>query len=169
MSRPAIRRTAILSFLLALGVVITLAITTGNKAHASTTTATYTSLHDTRSGTTSVTRHHLKWYVLHWAETQYGKPYAWGGTGPGSYDCSGLVMTAWDKYGKRLPRTTGEMLASGMIYRIPASKRAPGDLVFWGNYHVEFVTSHNSFGAHESGTYVSWARLWGAPTFWRMR
>jgi cell wall-associated NlpC family hydrolase len=169
------RRTALIIALAMFAIVVVLAITTGAKAHAATTTATRVatptaiSLHDTRAATTSVPRHHLKWYVLKWAETQAGKPYAWGGIGLGSYDCSGLVWRAWSRFGKTLPRTTSEMQASSHFYRIPRSKLAPGDVVFWGNYHVEFATKDGTFGAHESGTLVGWARYWGSPTFWRVR
>lgn len=106
--------------------------------------------------------------ALQWAERQAGAWYQWGGTGPG-YDCSGLVLEAYLHAGFRLPRTTGQMLASGRIYRIPASARQRGDLVFWGNYHVELVTRHGTFGAQQSGTRVGWHRLWGSPTFWRIR
>lgn len=111
----------------------------------------------------------LRLTALRWAESQAGKWYIYGGTGPSGFDCSGLVMTAYRHAGFTLPRTTGEMLVSGRIYRIRASQRARGDLVFWGNYHVELVTRHGSFGAQQTGTRVGWHRLWGSPSFWRIR
>ena len=37
--------------------------------------------------------------ALAFAESQIGKPYQWGGAGPATYDCSGLVMVAWGKAG----------------------------------------------------------------------
>lgn len=169
------RRTALIVALSMFAVVVALAITTGQRAHAadiSATRATTLSLHSDRTITAQAARaprHHLKWYVLHWAETQRGKPYAWGGNGPGSYDCSGLVVAAWARFGKSLPRTTGGMQGTSHIYRISRSKLGPGDLIMWGNFHVEFATKSGSFGAHSSGTLVGWARLWGSPTFWRVR
>jgi cell wall-associated NlpC family hydrolase len=168
------RRSALLVGLLAFAVVVTLAITTGQRAHASAISATRVatvSLHDTRTvaSVSHAPAHPLKWYMLKWAETQAGKPYAWGGSGPGSYDCSGLVMAAWAHYGKALPHNVASMLASGRLYRISAGKRGPGDLVVWGNFHVEIVTLRGTFGAHSSGTLVGWARYWGTPTFWRVR
>jgi cell wall-associated NlpC family hydrolase len=35
------------------------------------------------------------------AYVQLGKPYQWGATGPGSYDCSGLAQAAWASAGWR--------------------------------------------------------------------
>src|SRR5262249_10790351 len=40
------------------------------------------------------------------AYAQLGKPYEWGATGPGAYDCSGLVQAAWSAAGVSIPRTT---------------------------------------------------------------
>ncbi|MEW2634608.1 NlpC/P60 family protein [Streptomyces sp. NPDC048389] len=65
-----------------------------------------------------------------------GKPYVWGATGPGSYDCSGLTQAAWRSAGVSLPRTTYTQINAGE--RIPRSRLAPGDLVFFysGVTHV---------------------------------
>ncbi|UYQ63918.1 NlpC/P60 family protein [Streptomyces peucetius] len=65
-----------------------------------------------------------------------GKPYVWGATGPGAYDCSGLTQAAWRSAGVSLPRTTYTQINAGE--RIPRSRLAPGDLVFFysGISHV---------------------------------
>lgn len=62
------------------------------------------------------------------ALAQRGKPYQWGGTGPDSYDCSGLTLQAWSRAGQRLGRTTWDQIKAGS----PTSQSAlqPGDLVF---------------------------------------
>lgn len=44
--------------------------------------------------------------ALAFARAQVGKPYVWGATGPGSYDCSGLTQAAWKAAGVTLPRVT---------------------------------------------------------------
>jgi cell wall-associated NlpC family hydrolase len=64
-----------------------------------------------------------------------GKPYAWGATGPNSFDCSGLVCYVFAQLGVRLPRTTYSQVRVGRS--ISPSMLAPGDLVFFrGNAHV---------------------------------
>jgi NlpC/P60 family len=55
--------------------------------------------------------------AFHWAKTQAGKPYIYGGTGPNGYDCSGLVYAAYKRVGFTLPRTTQGMLTSGKFGR----------------------------------------------------
>ncbi|MFJ6719421.1 MULTISPECIES: C40 family peptidase [unclassified Streptomyces] len=65
-----------------------------------------------------------------------GKPYVWGATGPGSFDCSGLAQAAWGAAGVSLPRTTYTQINAGQ--RVSRDGLAPGDLVFFysGITHV---------------------------------
>jgi peptidoglycan DL-endopeptidase CwlO len=67
--------------------------------------------------------------ILTYAEAQIGKPYLYGATGPGSFDCSGLVMMAYRAAGLVIPRTSQAQWAAGP--QIPASQAQPGDLVFF--------------------------------------
>jgi hypothetical protein len=67
--------------------------------------------------------------AIGFAEQQLGKPYQWGGTGPDSYDCSGLVMMAYRAAGIDIPRTSQQQWAWGP--RISPSQVQPGDLVFF--------------------------------------
>jgi cell wall-associated NlpC family hydrolase len=67
--------------------------------------------------------------AIGYAREQLGKPYLWGGTGPDSYDCSGLVMMAYRAAGISIPRTSQQQWAWGP--KIPASQVKPGDLVFF--------------------------------------
>jgi NlpC/P60 family len=85
-----------------------------------------------------------------WALSQAGKPYIWGATGPYGYDCSGLVMEAYEHAGIDLPRTTYEMLASPLL--VPTTHPQRGDLAFYGPGHVELYDGGDTtFGAHETG------------------
>ncbi len=62
-----------------------------------------------------------------YARAQLGKPYAWGGTGPGAFDCSGLIMMAYRAAGITIPRTSQAQWAWGPRVTRPQ----PGDLVFF--------------------------------------
>ncbi|MEV0167450.1 C40 family peptidase [Nonomuraea fuscirosea] len=69
-----------------------------------------------------------------WALTQQLKPYVWGAEGPSSYDCSGLVMAAYQKVGISLPHYTGSQWTAGR--HVTRSEMRVGDLVFfYGDLH----------------------------------
>ncbi|MEU3018362.1 MULTISPECIES: C40 family peptidase [unclassified Nocardiopsis] len=73
------------------------------------------------------------------AEEQKGKPYAWGGTGPNSFDCSGLVQHSFKQAGVSLPRVAHDQVRSGT--RVSYSKARRGDVLYWTDgggyaYHV---------------------------------
>jgi peptidoglycan hydrolase-like protein with peptidoglycan-binding domain len=82
--------------------------------------------------------------VLAAVRSQVGAPYAWGGVGPSSWDCSGLTRWAFRSIGIELPRTTYGQIGAG----VPVSRASiqPGDLVFFdtdgsGPSHVGVATS----------------------------
>jgi peptidoglycan DL-endopeptidase CwlO len=70
------------------------------------------------------------------ARAQLGKPYAWGGGGPNSFDCSGLTSWAWRAAGVGLPHNAAAQ--QGMGRSVSRGNLQPGDLVFFGSpaYHV---------------------------------
>ena len=65
------------------------------------------------------------------AATQTGKPYYRGGTGPNSYDCSGLTQWAYAQAGVQISRVTYTQVNDGT--RVGMSALKPGDLVFFNN------------------------------------
>ncbi|WP_369224818.1 NlpC/P60 family protein [Streptomyces sp. R39] len=67
--------------------------------------------------------------AIAFARAQIGKPYVWGATGLGSYDCSGLSQAAWKAAGVSLPRTTYDQVNAGTT--VPLADAQPGDLVFF--------------------------------------
>jgi cell wall-associated NlpC family hydrolase len=79
--------------------------------------------------------------AAHWALSQIGKPYRWGGAGPDSYDCSGLVMDAWARAGVRLAHWTGFQWAAGP--HLPIGHLRPGDLVFYATDIADPGTIHH--------------------------
>ena len=102
------------------------------------------------------------------AYAQLGKPYQWGATGPGSYDCSGLVETAWASAGVAIPRDTYEQWAA--LPHIAASAIQPGDLLFFdGIGHVAmYVGNGYMIDAPQTGfnvEKVSTNSAWYAASF----
>ena len=74
--------------------------------------------------------------AIRYALAQLGKPYVWGAAGPRAFDCSGLVMRAWEAAGVRLPHYTHAIWQTGR--RISRSQLRPGDLVYpHGLGHVQ--------------------------------
>jgi cell wall-associated NlpC family hydrolase len=63
------------------------------------------------------------------AMAQQGKPYAWAGSGPNSFDCSGLTQFAFKAAGITLPRTSKAQATVGTP--VAKANLQPGDLVFF--------------------------------------
>lgn len=63
------------------------------------------------------------------ALAQQGKPYVWGGTGPGGYDCSGLTWSAYQAAGVDIPRTSRAQSTAGVY--VDRANLQPGDLIFF--------------------------------------
>ena len=109
--------------------------------------------------------------ALNWAERHAaGCWYSYGGSSCSrGYDCSGLVMEAFGHgAGIWLPHSTYAMLGSRHLHRIPLSQARRGDLMFYGSGHVEIDTVwyHQTFGAHDWGQRIGWAKWgpWWSPT-----
>jgi peptidoglycan DL-endopeptidase CwlO len=93
--------------------------------------------------------------ALAFARAQIGKPYVWGATGPGSYDCSGLTQAAWKAAGVDLPRTTYDQVNAGTTVALSAAR--PGDLIFFYDNigHVGlYIGNGMMIHAPKPGTYV---------------
>ena len=67
--------------------------------------------------------------ALRYALSKQGDPYVWGAAGPDQFDCSGLIMWAYEQIGINLPHYTGEQYNSGE--HISQDQLEPGDLVFF--------------------------------------
>lgn len=66
-----------------------------------------------------------------YAKAQVGRPYRFATAGPETFDCSGLVMRAWQAAGVQLPRVTWDQINVGQ--RVTREQLEAGDLVFTNN------------------------------------
>jgi cell wall-associated NlpC family hydrolase len=84
---------------------------------------------------------------LDFLQGQVGKSYVLGGTGPYSYDCSGLAQAAFRTLHIDLPRTSEEQSRVGTP--VSLSHLVAGDLLFWGSegnaYHVAIYIGGGEF------------------------
>jgi cell wall-associated NlpC family hydrolase len=70
--------------------------------------------------------------MLKAAMSRRGLPYVWGGAGPTTFDCSGLVQWSFRQAGIVMPRVAADQALSGPS--VPVSQLQPGDLLF---YHTD--------------------------------
>ena len=93
--------------------------------------------------------------VVAYARAQVGKPYCYGGSGPGCFDCSGLTMMAWRQAGVSLPHSSASQYNVGR--RVSAGELQPGDLVFYYSpiSHVSvYIGNGQRISATHTGDYV---------------
>lgn len=65
--------------------------------------------------------------VIQAAMSRIGSPYSWGGSGPNAFDCSGLVMWAFQQAGISLPHSSQALARGGQP--VSTDQMQPGDLV----------------------------------------
>ena len=85
------------------------------------------------------------------ALTRIGDPYVWGGSGPNQFDCSGLVMWAFQQAGIFLPHSSQALAAGGQP--VSLDQMQPGDVV---NYYSD---------ASHSAIYIGDGMMVHASTF----
>jgi cell wall-associated NlpC family hydrolase len=82
-----------------------------------------------------------------------------------TYDCSGLVSSAWGAAGVSIGGSSGSMYAS--LPHIPMDAIQPGDLLFWGSgggSHVAlYIGGGQVIDASSSQNAVTQRAIWGSP------
>ncbi|MET9776829.1 C40 family peptidase [Streptomyces sp. NPDC006367] len=96
--------------------------------------------------------------VVSFVRAQVGDAYVSGGTGPNSWDCSGLVQAAFKQVGVDLPRVSQAQSTAGT--QVSLSNLQPGDILYWGGagsaYHVGVYVGDGMFvGAQNPSTGVA--------------
>ena len=95
--------------------------------------------------------------AVQFAYSELGKPYKWGATGElGFYDCSGLMLRAYQKGGLTLPRTSRQQWYAGpRVWNV--ADMQPGDLVFYAYNTADPATIHHV------GIYIGAGNMIDAP------
>lgn len=121
---------------------------------------------DTRgaAGTAAIVVPKLNTQVVTEAKKHIGQAYVWGASGPTTFDCSGLVMFSYGKFGYATPRTSEQQAHAARL--IPASRAVPGDLVFMHDtegdvYHVSIYLSPGmTVAAIDESQGVDYQKIW---------
>jgi cell wall-associated NlpC family hydrolase len=112
------------------------------------------------------------------AMRQRGDAYAYGGSGPDRFDCSGLVYYSFRRAGFAVPRTSGGQ--AGFTRRVAKQDMRPGDLMFFtgsgGVYHAAIflkwshghaVMVHSPGSGERVRVAVPWTSSWFGGTLRR--
>lgn len=107
--------------------------------------------------------------AVEYALAQLGKPYVWGDEGPNSFDCSGLVQSAYAYAGVSLPRVANDQYNATRDKPVDTEKLLPGDLLYWwddpGNwksvYHTGmYLGEGKMIQAPRTGDVVKISSIW---------
>ena len=102
--------------------------------------------------------------AIAYARAQIGKPYQYAGTGPDSFDCSGLTMMAWAQGGVSMSHGSQSQYLS--FPHVLISQLQPGDLVFFGssgpsNHHVGlYIGGGTMIEAPHTGAFVRYSSIY---------
>lgn len=88
------------------------------------------------------------------AISRIGDPYVWGAVGPNQFDCSGLMLWAYQQAGRTIPRTSEAQLAGGTP--VARGDLKPGDLII-------FYSAATHVGMYVGDGYVVHASTFGVP------
>ena len=100
------------------------------------------------------------------ALTRIGSPYVWGGSGPNQFDCSGLVMWAFQQAGISLPHSSQALAHGGQA--VSMDQIQPGDLVTYysdASHVAIYIGDGMMVHASTYGTPVRVAPVNNAPIY----
>ena len=104
--------------------------------------------------------------VVQAALSRIGSPYSWGAAGPNAFDCSGLVMWAFQQTGISLPHSSQALAQGGQP--VALSDMQPGDVVtYYGDASHAAIYIGDGLIVHAStfGQPVKVAPVGNAPIY----
>ena len=110
--------------------------------------------------------------IIRIAMHHIGDPWRYGAMGPSAFDCSGLVIYAFDAAGDRAAVGSGRFRTARALYlwykgRGLASRTnpRPGDLVIWGGgSHIGiYIGDGKAISTLSSGVRIHYVRAFNAP------
>ena len=104
--------------------------------------------------------------VIQAALSRIGSPYSWGGSGPGVFDCSGLVMWSFQQAGIALPHSSQALAQGGQP--VSLDQIQPGDVITYysdASHAAIYIGDGMMVHASTYGTPVRVAPLDNAPIF----
>jgi cell wall-associated NlpC family hydrolase len=101
--------------------------------------------------------------IVKTAATLKGKPYRYGASGPGAFDCSGYTQYVFKKHGRSLPHSATSQARYGSS--VAKGSKRPGDLLFFGSggrySHVAIYAGGNQmWDSSTSGKPVAKKKIW---------
>ena len=105
--------------------------------------------------------------VVEVASGLVGVPYAYGGTTPAGFDCSGFTSYVYAQVGISIPRTSTAQRDAGTV--VPRDQAQPGDLI-WSPGHIAIYAGGNlQVDAPVPGKSVQIREIWQSdPLFIRI-
>ncbi len=104
--------------------------------------------------------------VIQAALSRIGSPYSWGGSGPGVFDCSGLVMWSFQQAGIALPHSSQALAQGGQP--VSLDQIQPGDVITYysdASHAAIYIGDGMMVHASTYGTPVRVAPVDNAPIF----
>jgi cell wall-associated NlpC family hydrolase len=104
--------------------------------------------------------------VIQAALSRIGSPYSWGGSGPGVFDCSGLVMWSFQQAGIALPHSSQALAQGGQP--VSMDQIQPGDVITYysdASHAAIYIGDGMMVHASTYGTPVRVAPMDNAPIF----
>jgi cell wall-associated NlpC family hydrolase len=108
-------------------------------------------------------KHTLNQELASYVKRLEGARYAYGGTSPAGFDCSGLTQYTYKHFGRGIPRTANGQFAA--FRAVSKANARPGDLIF---FHVSSNPDSYVYhvGVYEGGNYMVAASTGAGRVIW---